>query len=254
MDGTRDEPTYDAIGRSYGNHRRTEPRLAADIIAALGDARTVVNVGAGTGSYEPVDRSIVAVEPSATMIAQRPPGAAPVVQAVAEALPLRDRAFDAAMAVLTVHHWRNFARGMDELRRVARRRVVIVTWDPEVFAARFWLARDYLPATLAAERDLHTLRDVVAALGTCDVRPLPVPHDCVDGFYGAYWRRPSAYLDAGVRAGISALARLDTHTLRPALERLAADVASGAWHARYAALLDEQALDLGYRIVVAPPG
>lgn len=242
---------YDRIGRGYAHRRRRDPRIAARLVAALGDARTVVDVGAGAGSYEPADRAVVAVEPSRVMIAQRAPGAAPVARGVAEALPFRAGAFDAALAVLTVHHWRDPEGGIAELRRVARR-VVVLTWDPAVWAGGFWLTRDYLPELEVEERDFATVARVAAALPGSDVQPVPVPHDCSDGFCGAYWRRPAAYLDRDVRAAISALARLGEARLAPALTRLEADLASGAWHARNAELTTLDELDLGYRLVTWP--
>jgi SAM-dependent methyltransferase len=242
------EPLYDRIGVTYARHRRPDTRIAARIADALGDARTVLDVGAGAGSYEPADRAVIAVEPSWVMIRQRSAAAAPVLRGVAEALPFADDAFDATLAVLTVHHWRDPEGGLAELRRVARR-VVVVTWDPAVYAQHFWLTRDYLPEIAVAERDLATLARVVAALPGSDVAALPVPHDCSDGFCGAYWRRPEVYLDADARAAISALARLEDDVLQPAMARLAADLQSGAWRARNADVVARDALDLGYRLV-----
>ena len=239
---------YDDIGRGYARHRQTEPRIAARIDDALGDARTVVNVGAGTGSYEPADRDVTAVEPSATMIAQRPPDAAPVVQAGAEALPFEDGAFDAALAVLTVHHWGDWRRGIAEVRRVARRAVVL-TWDPAFDG--FWLTQDYLPEVLAADRrDFPPIGALADALGGADVQTVPIPWDCVDGNGSAHWRRPEAYLDPDVRAATSMFARAGD-ALQPGLARLAADLDSGAWRERYGHLLALDEADLGYRLVVS---
>jgi SAM-dependent methyltransferase len=197
---------YDDIGRTYRLTRRPDPRIASAIFAALGDASSVVNIGAGAGSYEP-EETVLAVEPSQVMIEQRPVGAAPVVQAVAEALPLRDNSVDAALAVLTVHHWRDLTAGVAEMRRVARRRLVFFTWRPERFA-NFWLL-DYLPE--AAETDARQAVPVDrlrTLLGDSDVTvtPVPVPHDCLDGFGAAYWRRPRAYLDPEVRPAARPLA------------------------------------------------
>src|SRR5262249_24706838 len=191
---------YDRIGLGYERHRCADARIAAQIVAALGGAASIVDVGAGTGSYEPAGRTSAAVEPSRVMIAQRAAGAAPVVRAVAEALPFATGTFDAAMAILSIHHWTDFRAGIREMLRVARRRVVVVTWDPEVFMDSFWFARDYLPETQEAERGAATVQDVVGALGECAVEAIPIPHDCTDGFFGAYWQRPEAYLDPGVRA------------------------------------------------------
>jgi SAM-dependent methyltransferase len=238
---------YDEIGRTYATTRRPDPRVEAAIRAALGDARTVVNVGAGTGSYEP-PQTVLAVEPSAAMIAQRPDASAPAVQAAAERIPLPDDACDAALAVLTIHHWADPPRGVRELRRVARR-IVILTWDPD-YAEAFWLVRDYLPESAALDRGrMPAIADVHAAMGGAgEVTALPVPHDCVDGFFGAFWRRPEAYLDPRVRAGMSNLSQLGPPVDR-AVAALRADLESGAWHKRNRGLLDLDELDLGYRLL-----
>ncbi|MFI5375884.1 MAG: class I SAM-dependent methyltransferase [Candidatus Rokuibacteriota bacterium] len=241
---------YDQIGLGYATRRRPDPRIAAAIVDALGAAHSVLNVGAGAGSYEPADRRVLAVEPSPEMLRQRPPGSAPAVQASATALPFRDGAFDATLAVLTVHHWPDRPRGLAELRRVARDRVVILTWEPD--AASFWLVDDYFPDLLTIDRPifepLETLRRL---LGPIEVRPVPIPHDCVDGFVGAYWRRPEAYLDAAVRGAMSTFTKLAD--VEPGLARLRQDLADGTWQRRNAALLARPALDLGYRLVIAPP-
>ena len=192
---------YDAIGRGYAGIRKPDPRIAKAIRRALGDADSVVNVGAGTGSYEPPDRYVVAVEPSMTMIAQRPARSAPVVQATAMSLPFKNDSFDAALAVLTVHHWPDKALGLGELRRVARRRVVVLTWDPAW--SGFWLT-DYFPEVLDINRPLFpAISDFGHAFGSVTVETIPIPHDCTDGFLGAHWRRPAAHLDARVRRTIS---------------------------------------------------
>ena len=184
---------YDTIGVDYANLRRPDPRFAAQIEAALGPARTVLNVGAGAGSYEPRDREVTAVEPSLEMIRQRPPGAAPVVQATAESLPFADNSFDAAMAILTVHHWADKAQGLAEMKRVSRGPVVVLTFDPEHRGN--WLT-DYLPALIDLdERIMPPMSDYVGGLGAVDIAPLPIPYDCSDGFLYAYWRCPHAYLD-----------------------------------------------------------
>jgi SAM-dependent methyltransferase len=237
---------YDAIGATYAATRRADPRIAAQLWQAVGPG-TVVNVGAGTGSYEPPATQL-AVEPSAAMIAQRPAGAAPCVQGSAEALPAADDAFDVALAVLTVHHWSDLQQGLAELRRVARR-TVLLTWDARRCDA-FWLLRDYLPGSIAWEQARFPAVDELARRLGGRVDVVPVPHDCIDGFAGAFWRRPAAYLDPLVRAGMSNFADLGEAAL-PALERLRADLESGAWHVRNRELLALDALDLGYRIVVA---
>jgi SAM-dependent methyltransferase len=238
---------YNRIGLRYTATRTEEPAIARAIHDALGDARKVVNVGAGTGSYEPRDREVVAVEPAAVMIGQRPPGAAPVVQARAERLPFADASFDAAMAVLSDHHWEDREQGLRELRRVARR-VVVFTWDQRS-ADEFWLTRDYLPAFKRLPG--MTIEHIAESLGGARISPVPIPWDCRDGFYHAYWRRPEAYLDERVRAGISVFARIDEAETAAMISRLRADLASGLWRERQAALLDREALDLGYRLVVA---
>jgi SAM-dependent methyltransferase len=240
---------YDHIGRTYTRTRRTDPRIAARIWDALGDARTVVNVGAGTGSYEPPDRDVTAVEPSEVMIAQRPPDAAPVVQASAEELPFEDGSFDAAMAVLTLHHWTDWRRGIEEMRRVARR-LVVFSWDP-TYTGRLWVTADYFPELAADDvAGVPTLADQAAAIRATRVTPVRVPADCQDGFYGAHWRRPQAYLDPMVRAGISTMAKRRPEELEAGLERLRADLESGAWAERHADLLELDEHDLGYRLLV----
>ena len=239
---------YDTIGIGYRALRRPDPRIAAAIISALGSAGSVVNVGAGAGSYEPVDRRVVAVELSREMIRQRPADAAPVVQASATALPFGAAAFDAALAVLTVHHWPDRAQGLAELRRVAGDRVVILTWEPD--AAGFWLTEDYFPELVAIDRTIFPLREELErGLGPVELRPVPIPHDCVDGFLGAYWRRPHAYLDPAVRGAISTFSKIGD--VEPGLERLRCDLDDGSWMRRHGALLARADLDLGYRLVVA---
>ena len=239
---------YDTIGPGYRNYRRPEPRLAAAIWRALGQADTVVNVGAGAGSYEPTDRFVVAVEPSMTMIHQRRSGSAPVVQASATHLPFRDASFAAALAILTMHHWPDQARGLDELARVTHSHIVLVTWDPA--STGFWLIEDYFPEIVEIDRHIFlSIDELRRALGGIEVSPLMIPHDCADGFLGAYWRRPQAYLDAGVRSAISTFSKL--RTLDAGLARLRRDIADGTWTRRYGELLDRTEIDLGYRLIVA---
>jgi SAM-dependent methyltransferase len=242
------ESFYDRIGGGYSTTRRADPRIEARIRRALGDAQTVVNVGAGTGSYEPMDREVVAVEPSERMIRQRPLGSAPVVRALAEELPFADREFDASMAVLSDHHWSNRARGLREMRRVARRRAVVFTWDP----ARVddsWLVRDFLPGFRLLPG--MALQEIADQLGVTEVEAVPIPADCQDGFFHAYWARPSAYLDPGVRSNISVFARLSAAEVDTAIEQLRADLASGAWEARNQHILSQAEMDLGYRLLIA---
>ncbi len=242
---------YDQIGVGYSLTRQADPRIADQIVKALGDAESVVNVGAGSGSYEPRDRMVVAVEPSETMIRERPSGSAPVVQAAAEALPLGDDAVDAALAILTVHHWTDAARGLAEMRRVAQSRVVILTWDQDVWES-FWLIREYLPCIRDLDRSRAlAIPDIVAALGRSQILCVPIPYDCVDGFHGAFWRRPAAYLDPRIRSGISTYASLTPDERDEGLRRLAADLQSGAWEHQHRDVLKLDELDLGYRLIVA---
>ena len=239
---------YDAIGIGYKRYRRPDRRIAAAILEALGDAATVVNVGAGAGSYEPIDRAVVAVEPSFAMIRQRPAGSAAVVQASATDLPFRDAAFAAALAVLTVHHWPDRGRGLRELARVAQHRLVILTWDPAT--SGFWLVEDYFPAIVEIDRQiLPPMEELRQILGHIEVSPLLIPYDCTDGFLGAYWRRPHAYLNPGVRGAISTFAKISD--VESGLTRLRGDLADGTWERRYGHLLGQSVLDLGYRLVIA---
>lgn len=233
----------------YAERRRPDPRIERRILDALGDAWSVVNVGAGAGSYEPTDRRVVAVEPSQQMLEQRPAGAAPVVRGVAERLPFADECFDAALAVLTVHHWTDPDQGFAELRRVARRQVIL---GFDISRQRdMWLVRDYIPAWGDLEESGGLGLDRIRALlDNPRMEPVPVPADCADGFGGAYWKRPEAYLDSDVRLSISSLARLPAEDVEPGLARLAGDLASGRWHERNAELLELDELDLGYVLVV----
>ncbi len=241
---------YDQLGLTYRNHRRPDPRLERVIHDALDGAQHVVNVGAGTGSYEPTDRAVVAVEPSPVMASQRPSAAAPCVRARAEQLPFPDSSFDAAMALLTIHHWADPDAGMAELRRVAPGRQVVVTWDLDVNNSH-WLVAEYLPGVVALSDQQSTVTDAVRELDGAESCPLMIPADCTDGFFGAYWHRPEAYLDPSVRDGISTFAMLDAEEVTDGLARLAADLESGAWHRRHAELLALDELDVGYRLVVA---
>jgi SAM-dependent methyltransferase len=241
---------YDTIGATYTTTRRPDPRIAAQIHAALGDAETVIDVGAGTGSYEP-PQTVLAVEPSAVMIAQRPAGTAPAIQAAAESIPLGDDAADAVMALLTVHHWTDLEAGIAEMRRIARRRVVVLTWDQSV-TRQFWLLSEYLPEAAAFDDTRAIPLDrMTALLGATRIDPVPIPHDCIDGFAAAYWRRPEAYLDPVVRAGISMLAQTGEEAIAPGLSRLADDLSNGRWHDRHADLLTLDETDVGYRLLVA---
>ena len=240
---------FDAIGATYAATRPADPRIAARIWAALGDARTVVNVGAGTGSYEPSDREVTAVEPSAVMRAQRPAGAAPCVPGVAGRLPFADQSFDAAMAVSTDQHWPDVIAGYREMRRVARR-VVTFHFDVSRLECDFWLIRDYLPehARLSAGRPALTER--ASAIGA-RLEPVPIPWDCRDGNFPAYWRRPEAYLDERVRRPVSVWHRVGRAVEERVVRDLRADLESGRWAERNAELPDLDEIDLGGRLLIA---
>jgi len=249
----KQSPTYDRIGGRYAHARRPDGRIAAAIWDALAGASSVLNVGAGSGSYEPPDRRVVAVEPSVVMLWQRPPDAPPAVQAVAESLPFPDGAFDAAMGVLTVHHWSDRARGLAEMRRVARGPVVLFIRDPR--AVPSWWLHHYFPATARLEASRETPVPELAAMlgGRLDVTPVPIPADCTDGFNAAYWRRPGAYLDPRIWAPMSALALIGEPERAEGMRRLRADIDSGGWQRRFGWLLELGELDLGYRVVTARP-
>jgi SAM-dependent methyltransferase len=238
---------YDRIGVGYATCRRPDPRIGARLDAALGACRRVLNVGAGAGSYEPTNRFVVAVEPSVEMIRQRSIEAAPVVQASASQLPFPDQSFDAALAVLTIHHWRRREQGLAELRRIARERVVIFTWDPE--HSGFWLVQHYFPEILEMDRlAFPSLREIETIIGPAISNAVPVPADCSDGFLGAYWQRPAHYLDAHVRAAISTFSKIEAAA---GLSRLRRDLDDGAWLSKNGALQKLRELDIGYRLVVA---
>ena len=239
--------TYDEIGVDYARLRQPDPSIAAMIAAALGPARHVLNVGAGAGSYEPEGCRVTAIEPSQEMIRQRPASAATIIEGVAENLPFADNSFDAAMAVLTLHHWADQAKGLAEMRRVTRGPIVLLTYDAAVRG--FWLA-DYIPelATLD-DGQFPPMAAYAQWLGAVEILPVPIPHDCRDGFLCAYWRRPAAYLDPRIRAAMSSFWKIGD--VSAAIDRLADDLKSGAWRARYGQLLDQDAADFGYRLVIA---
>jgi SAM-dependent methyltransferase len=241
---------YDEHGRTYARHRRSDPRIAARIHAALGGARTVLNVGAGTGSYEPGDRWVLAVEPSATMRAQRPPGAAPAIDARAEALPFDDDAVDAAMACVTIHHWEPPEAGLRELRRVARGPVVVFTFDLDGLPV--WQL-DFLREGVEIERPRFPAIDAVAAAlgGTTRVERIPTPADCEDGFFEAFWRRPEALLDPAVRASQSMWSLLQPGVEERIVARLAAALESGAWDRDHGHLRGRASLEGSLRLVIS---
>jgi SAM-dependent methyltransferase len=245
---------YDSIGRNYAELRRPDQRIASAIDVALADARNVVNIGAGAGSYEPLTRTVIAVEPSEVMIRQRPARAAVCLQGTAEALPLETASVDAAMAVLTIHHWKDLERGLGEMARVARKRAVVFTWVPD--AEPFWLTEDYFPEIAAHDRMIFPSAAALVSMlerviGPVHMAPVLIPHDCTDGLLCAYWRRPESYLSAEVRSAMSSFARIDAET---GLARLRADLASGRWAERNSHLLALDTLDLGYRIICCEIG
>ncbi len=240
---------FDTIGTTYAAARPADPRIAARIWAALGDARTVLNVGAGTGAYEPPGRDVTALEPSAVMRAQRPAGAAPCLPGVAESLPFADKSFDAAMAVSTDQHWTDVIAGYQEMRRVAHR---VVTWhfDLSRLEASFWLIRDYLPEHSLLTAGHPPLAERARAI-RARLEPVPIPWDCRDGNFPSYWRRPEAYLDEHVRRPVSVW-----HQVGPAVEQrvvraLRADLDSGRWAERNQELLSLDEIDLGGRLLIA---
>lgn len=246
---------YDHIGRGYAGTRQEDPRLAARIHAALGDARTVVNVGAGAGSYEPRDRHVIAVEPSDVMAAQRPPWLAPAIRASAGALPLRDGSVDAAMAVLTIHHWDDDQeRGVRELRRVARGPVVIVTADPGVSGA-MWLMAEYLHEVTTLDRAIFPSTERIARWlgGSTRVEALPIPRDTTDWSLMSFWAHPERVLDAAARSATSGFARMDHAVVERVVADVRRDLASGAWDARWGRLRRLDAFDAGLRLVVNTP-
>ena len=241
---------YDTIGVDYTNLRKPDPRIAAQVDAALGNAQTVLNVGAGAGSYEPTSRQVTALEPSAEMIAQRPEGTAPVLQGSAEELPFDDNSFDAVTAILTVHHWSDQAKGLAEMRRVARDRVIMLTFDPafrDIWQLEYWPGLAALDDAAMPPMEFYEQQ-----LGEVRFEPVVIPHDCSDGFLYAYWRRPRAYLDPRIRKGSSSFWKLDDAD--EGARRLEADLASGAWTQRNAALLNAESADMGYRLVIADLG
>ncbi|HEY8173338.1 MAG TPA: methyltransferase domain-containing protein [Dehalococcoidia bacterium] len=240
---------YDRIGTTYAQHRRPDARIDAAINNALGPLTTICSIGSGTGSYEPRDRAVVAIEPSQTMISQRPAESHPVVQGVAEHLPFPDGAFGVALAVLTVHHWRDYRHGLAEMIRVARRQVVL-TWDPAVFS-KFWLVSEYVPELATSDVGLAEVSAICTELDVNEVRTVPVPWDCTDGFAGAYWRRPALYLDPAVRGAISGLAMCAPDVITRAMADLQRDLDDGTWQRRYGDLAALNEIDIGYRLVIA---
>jgi SAM-dependent methyltransferase len=239
---------YDSIGVGYAKYRQPDGRIARAIRAAIGDVGTLINVGAGAGSYEPDDLAVTAVEPSWKMLSQRVGRKAVAVRAVAERLPFNDATFDVALAVLTVHHWQDPEQGLREMIRVARQRVVVLTWDPR--HAGFWLTRDYFPEILELDRPIFPdICALEAALGGTRAHKILIPGDCTDGFLGAYWKRPAAYLEPEVRGAISTFSRMADPAA--GLAKLQSDLTDGTWLKKNGALASREELDLGYRLIVS---
>jgi SAM-dependent methyltransferase len=244
-------PAYDRIGLSYSDIRRADPRIEAAIWEALGDARVVLNIGAGAGSYEPRDREVIAVEPSPVMITQRPANAAPAIQGVAESIPLEDKSVDATMGVFTMQHWDDLDRGLAEVLRVTRERIVFLTLDLDV-TEQMWLCRDYLPEiTEHDRRAFPTITHLQAVLPSVRVETVPVPADCTDGFLVALWSRPEAHLDPNVRRASSTWHRLPPAVIQTGLDRLRRDLDSGEWDRWHGHLHTQPTLDVGLRLVKA---
>jgi SAM-dependent methyltransferase len=242
-------PAYDRIGLSYSEVRRADPRFEAAIWNALGDAKSVLNIGAGAGSYEPSDRGVIAVEPSPVMIAQRPADAAPAIQGVAESLPLKDKSVDATMGVFTMQHWDDVDRGLAEVLRVTRKRIVFLTLDLDV-TAEMWLCRDYLPEIVEHDRETFpSIAHLEAILPGLQAEVVPVPADCTDGFCVALWSQPETHLDPGVRRASSTWHLLPPSVVDSGLGRLRADLEGGEWDRRYGQLRTQAALDVGLRLV-----
>ena len=240
--------TYDDIGNNYSVTRGTDPKIAEQLYAELHGATRIVNIGAGTGSYEPENIDLVAVEPSSIMISQRKVGSHRVEQAFAEKLPFDDKSFSHAMTVLSMHHWQDRARAFQEINRVTTEKFVAITWDP--ISEPFWLTRDYFPEIYEMDKrifpDLEELNDYFDEV---TIRPLQVPSDCQDGFLAAFWKRPAAYLSHNVRQAMSPFSKIKT--LSEGLQKLEDDLANGAWARNNHTLLDLSDLDVGYRLIAA---
>jgi SAM-dependent methyltransferase len=250
-------PIYDQIGLGYTKVRQPDPRIAARVEAALGDARTIVNVGAGAGSYEPAGREVTAVEPSEVMIAQRPPGSAPAIQAVAEELPFEDDSFDAAMAMITAHHWPDAPAGIREMMRVARGRVVMLSFDPELLRG-LWLVTEYFPRAVEIHAYAMLPIEVQTAMfegaASVSVEAIPVPRNCTDSFFCALWDRPEMHLDPEVRQGSSVWHAMGDEEVEAGVAALRADLESGRWDERHGELRETSELDVGLRLIVAELG
>ena len=249
-DGSAGDANYGAIGTNYSNYRQPEPRIASLIVEALGDASKVLNVGAGAGSYEPVDRVVTAVEPSASMRAQRPAHLSRAINAVAGALPFDDKSFDAAMATFTVHQWPDLAAGLAEMRRVTRGSIIILSCDPDELN-RFWLD-DYAPEVITVEALRYPrIEAITQALGgKAEVLSVPIPLDCSDGFGEAYYGRPERLLDPGARLANSAWSFVDASVGPRFVADLGRDLDSGDWDRKYGHLRTQTEFDGSLKLVV----
>jgi SAM-dependent methyltransferase len=244
------EAAYDRMGLGYSAVRQPEPRITARIEAALGDVKSVLNAGAGTGSYEPPGREVTALEPSRTMIDQRPPGAAPAIQGFAENMPFADDSFDAAMAIITTQHWSDIRAGLAEMSRVARQRVLVLSFDPAP-ATDLWL-RDYFPAALEYHADaMPPIDELVTLLPGATVESIPIPRECADGFLIALWDRPEMHLDPDVRRASSVWHQIPEDEIERDVANLRADLESGLWDERNGHLRNLPELDVGLRLVAA---
>ncbi len=252
-DGSAGDANYGVIGSGYTRYRQPDPHIAEFIRAALGDARTVLNVGAGAGSYEPVDRQITAVEPSASMRAQRPAHLPTAIDGTAEQLPFADRSFDAAMATFTVHQWSDLRQGLGEMRRVARGPVLVLSCDPDLLE-RSWL-HAYAPEMIAVEARRYPAMDTIAAAlgGNVEIKAVPIPLNCVDGFGEAYYGRPERMLDPGARLANSAWSFVDASVGERFVAELGRDLAGGSWDRRYGALRTQPFFEGSLRLVIARP-
>ncbi len=244
---TMGSANYEIVGKNYSEFRQPDPRISSLISSYLESAKSIVNIGAGTGSYEPTGKIVSAVEPSEMMIAQREEKPNTVVyQASAESLPFNSNSHDAALAILTIHHWENWKKGLSEAYRVARDKIVLLTWLG--MPQKFWLY-DYIPELSSVDKDLFpSLEDITSILGQVQVINVPIPHDCTDGFLCAYWARPEMYLNSRVRSAISSFSRIADVSL--GLNKLSSDIQNGEWRRKYGHLLAHKEFDFGYRLIV----
>ena len=252
-DGSAGDADYGRIGAPYARFRQPDPRIARQILDALGDARTVLNVGAGAGSYEPTDRAVTAVEPSAAMRAQRPAHLAPAIDATAETLPFPDASFDAAMSTLSIHQWGDLAAGLRQMRRVTRGPVVLLTCDPDAMQS-FWLHHYCLEVTAVEAARFPPIAKVVELLGgDVEIHPVPVPLDCMDLFNEAYYGRPEGLLTDEARLSCSSWSFLAPEVVTRFRMELSQDLASGEWDRRFGHYRSLPALDGPLRLVVSRP-